>query len=70
MPTVDPQDSAGGRPVYRLRLCIEPARAARPWHATLDGQAPDGHPLERREFGSLMDLMRFIEAVTRPGGLR
>lgn len=71
MPTPASQDGAPeARPAYRLELCIEPGGPARAWRATLAGRAPDGHPLERREFGSLIDLMRFVEAFTHPGHLR
>lgn len=55
---------------YRLELCLHPARPGHAWAASLEGTSPGGHPLQRREFGSLIDLMRFLEALVTEHGLR
>jgi hypothetical protein len=66
--------SASGTPepasTYCLELHIRPRQPGQAWAAFLEGTAPKGRPIERREFGSLMDLMRFLEALVTEGGLR
>lgn len=49
---------------------MRPAKGGRAWDASLEGTTPEGHTLERREFESLMDLMRFLEALVNARGLR
>jgi hypothetical protein len=55
---------------YHLELRVRPAKGGRAWDASLEGTTPEGHTLERREFESLMDLMRFLEALVNARGLR
>ncbi|MEF2279148.1 hypothetical protein V3W47_12635 [Deinococcus sp. YIM 134068] len=57
-------------PTYRLEVRLRPAHPGHAWAASVEGTSPQGHPLERREFGSLMDLMRFLEALATTRGLR
>lgn len=57
-------------PAYCLDLRVRPPHGAHAWDASLVGLTPEGRPIERREFGSLMDLMRFLEALVTERGLR
>jgi hypothetical protein len=57
-------------PTYHLELRVRPAQDGRAWDASLQGTTPEGHTLERRDFESLMDLMRFLEALVTVRGLR
>lgn len=66
---VQPEDLEAA-PIYRLELCVRPARGGHAWDATLQGMTPEGRAVERREFASLMDLMRFLEALVTASGLR
>lgn len=66
-PAPDDPDPA---PAYRLQLRVQPPHGARPWNASLDGLSPEGRAIERRDFSSLMDLMRFLEALAPGRGLR
>ena len=66
-PVSDDPDLA---PAYCLDLRVRPRHGAHPWDASLEGLTPEGRAIERREFGSLMDLMRFLEALVSGRGLR
>jgi hypothetical protein len=65
----DPDDSEPA-PTYHLELRVRAAREGRAWDASLEGTTPEGRTLERRDFESLMDLMRFLEALVNARGLR
>lgn len=57
-------------PAYRPDLRVRPPHGAHSWEVTVEGTTPEGCPIDRREFGSLMDLMRFLEALVTERGLR
>ncbi|BDP43805.1 hypothetical protein DAETH_37740 (plasmid) [Deinococcus aetherius] len=69
-----PQRSQPGEsesaPAYHLEVHVRPARGSHAWDASLQGTTPEGRPIDRREFASLMDLMRFLEALVTERGLR
>jgi hypothetical protein len=68
---VPPQtDDPEPAPSYQLELRVRLTKGSRAWDASLEGTTPEGRPLERREFESLMDLMRFLEALVLGRGLR
>ena len=55
---------------YCFDVCVRPPRGLQPWEGSLEGTTPGGRAIERRKFGSLMDLMRFLEALVNERGLR
>jgi hypothetical protein len=57
-------------PTFHLELRVRPAKGDRAWDASLEGTTPEGRTLERRDFESLIDLMRFLEALVTTRGLR
>ncbi|WP_420594304.1 hypothetical protein [Deinococcus sp.] len=64
-----PEESASA-PTYCLELHVRPPYQGHAWDAWLEGTTPEGRSVKRREFASLMDLMRFLEALVTAQGLR
>lgn len=69
-PSDSQHDAPAPAPTYCLELRVRPARTGHAWDASLQGTTPEGRAIERREFASLMDLMRFLEALVTASGLR
>ena len=68
-PLLEPDDASAVHS-YCLELHVRPARLGRQWSASLQGITPTGARVERRDFESLIDLMRFLEAMVAARGLR
>ncbi len=70
VPRCPDSDDPEPAPTYHLELRVRPAKGDRAWDASLEGTTPEGRTLERRDFESLIDLMRFLEALIHARGLR